>query len=88
NLEGGTLTMEEIIAGLRLAIQTGKVIPVLCGSATLNKGIQPLLELIAWAFPSPADVGEVNAIKAGNNELETIKIDAKGPVLRWGWIKF
>ncbi|MBT9141027.1 MAG: Elongation factor G [Dehalococcoidia bacterium] len=79
-LEEEPLTIEEIVAGLRIALQAGKVIPVLCGSATLNKGIQPLLELIACAFPSPADVGEVKAIKAGNNELETIKIDAKGPV--------
>jgi len=79
-LEGEPLSTEEIVTGLRIALQAGKVIPVLCGSATLNKGIQPLLELIAGAFPSPADVGEVKAIKAGSNDLETIKIDAKGPV--------
>ncbi|MBS4007207.1 MAG: elongation factor G [Clostridium sp.] len=79
-LDGEALSTEEIVTGLRIALQAGKVVPVLCGSATLNKGTQPLLELIATAFPSPADVREVKALKAGSNEPETIKIDAQGPV--------
>lgn len=79
-LEGEPLTDEEIISGLRTGTQTGKVIPVLCGSATLNKGTQPLLDIIINALPSPADVGQVAANKAGSDEVETVKIDPSGPV--------
>ena len=53
--EAGTLTQEELKAGLRIATLSGQVAPLLCTSATQNMGIVPLLDaLIAYA-PSPAD---------------------------------
>jgi elongation factor G len=74
-LEGESITDEEMVAGLRTGILTGKVIPVLCGSATQNMGSQPLMDMIAGALPSPADMGEVKAV--GD---VSIKIDPKAPV--------
>jgi len=46
----------EIRAALRKATLALELVPVLCGSAFKNKGVQPLLDAIAWYLPSPADV--------------------------------
>ncbi|NLP36763.1 MAG: elongation factor G [Firmicutes bacterium] len=78
-LEGEELTDDEINAALRTGILTGKVVPILCGAATLNTGTQPLLDTIATSFPSPADAGEVKGTNADDEEV-AIKVDANGPV--------
>ncbi len=49
----------EIRAALRKATLALDLVPVLCGSAFKNKGVQPLLDAIAWYLPSPADVPPV-----------------------------
>ncbi len=49
----------EIRAALRKATLALELVPVLCGSAFKNKGVQPLLDAIAWYLPSPADVPPV-----------------------------
>jgi len=49
----------EIRAALRKATLALKFVPVLCGSAFKNKGIQPLLDAVAWYLPSPVDVPPV-----------------------------
>ncbi|MCL2458615.1 MAG: GTP-binding protein, partial [Desulfobulbus sp.] len=49
----------EIRAALRKATLALKLVPVLCGSAFKNKGIQPLLDAVAWYLPSPVDVPPV-----------------------------
>lgn len=54
-LEAGTLSEEELRLGLRRGILHGKLVPVLCGSATKVIGIQPLLDFILEYFPSPAE---------------------------------
>ncbi len=54
-LEEGELTAEEVKRGLRRAVVSGKLIPILCGSGVANIGIQPLMDVIADCFPSPAD---------------------------------
>jgi len=58
-LEAGTLTDEEFSAGLRGGVASGKVVPVLCGSATKEIGVTELLDTILAVAPSPADRGEV-----------------------------
>lgn len=55
-LEGETLTNEEIFAGLRQGVLQAKVVPVFCGSALKNIGIQPLLEAMIELLPSPIDL--------------------------------
>ena len=54
-LEEEPLSEDEINQALRKGILGGKIVPVLCGSATMNYGSQPLLDLLAGALPSPAD---------------------------------
>ena len=53
--EAGTLTQDELVAGLRGATASGKVFPLLCTSATLNIGVHPLLDAIVGYVPSPAE---------------------------------
>jgi elongation factor G len=53
--EAGTLTQEELVAGLRQAVAAAKVFPVVCTSAAANIGIQPLLDAILAYAPSPAE---------------------------------
>jgi elongation factor G len=53
--EAGTLTQEQLVAGLRSATATAKVFPLLCTSSSLNVGIQPLLDAIVGFVPSPAE---------------------------------
>src|SRR5499433_1209320 len=53
--EAGTLTDEELVTGLRAGTIAGKIFPLVCTSATLNVGIQPLLDAIVAFLPSPAD---------------------------------
>ncbi|RJX23539.1 MAG: elongation factor G [Dethiobacter sp.] len=54
-LEEESLSEEEIRKALRKGTLEGKIVPVLCGSGTMNYGIQPLLDLLTSALPSPAD---------------------------------
>ncbi len=55
-LEGEELSSEELRAGLRKATLAGQAVPVLCGAALRNKGIQPVLDAIVDYLPSPLDV--------------------------------
>lgn len=59
-------TMEKVI---RTATIKNGFIPVLCGSAFKNKGVQPLLDAIVKYLPSPLDIGEVKGHDAKNPEL-------------------
>ena len=61
-LEGDELTVDEIVAGLRAATVTGQLVPVLCGSALRNKGIQPMLDGVVKYLPSPLDRPPVQGI--------------------------
>jgi elongation factor G len=53
--EAGTLTDDELVAGLRSATIAGKIFPLVCVSGLLNIGVQPMLDAIATYLPSPAD---------------------------------
>jgi elongation factor G len=55
-LATGSLTEEQILTGLRLGTIGGTLVPVLCGSAFKNKGVQPLLDAVVDYLPSPEDV--------------------------------
>ncbi len=58
-LEGQEITPEEVRRVLRQAVIESRIIPVLCGSAFKNKGVQQLLDSVVELLPSPTDVGEV-----------------------------
>jgi elongation factor G len=55
----GTLTADDIRHGLRLGTLQYRFVPVLCGSALRNKGVQPMLDAVVTYLPSPLDVPPV-----------------------------
>ncbi len=57
----GTLSMEDILVGLRKGTISRTIVPVYCGTAFKNKGVQLLLDGVCDFLPSPADVGAVHA---------------------------
>ncbi|MFH0811618.1 MAG: elongation factor G [Pseudomonadota bacterium] len=78
-LETGELSDEEITQGLSLGISNNTFTPVLCGAATLNMGVQPLLDLIADYFPSPQDRPPITIINSQTNAEGTLKVTSDGP---------
>lgn len=58
-LEEGDLSIEEIKQGLRIRTIRNEIIPMLCGSAFKNKGVQAMLDAVIEYLPSPADVPAV-----------------------------
>jgi elongation factor G len=58
-LEGQAIDETEIRAGLRAATLALKIVPVTCGSAFKNRGVQPLLDAVVDLLPSPLDVPPV-----------------------------
>jgi elongation factor G len=73
-LEGIKITEEEIKKVIRQATIKGTIVPVLCGSAFKNKGIQLLLDAIVDYLPSPADLPEVVGHHPHLNDLVTRKL--------------
>ena len=74
--EEETLTKDEIITGLTMAIKDNKVVPVFVGSVLLNSGIKSLLNGLVSLMPAPG--GEVKAKDKEGNEI-TVKIDEGEP---------
>jgi len=58
-LEGGELTVEEIKAGLRMRTIASEIVPMLCGSAFKNKGVQAMLDAVIEYMPAPTDIPPV-----------------------------
>ena len=81
--EAGTLTDDELVAGLRAATIAGKVFPLLCTSATLNIGIPPLLDAILAYLPSPAERPFAGVDKAGAEVRRAA--DDKAPMSAFVW---
>lgn len=76
-LEGKEITSTEILRVLRQATIQLKIIPVLCGSAFKNKGVQRLLDCVIDFLPSPVESKEVEAHHIGINDVVKRKIDEK-----------
>ena len=55
-LEGKEITVEEIKKVLRTSVLNYKIVPVFCGSALKNKGVQPILDAVVEYFPSPLEL--------------------------------
>jgi elongation factor G len=68
-IDGHEITEEEIRQGLRETTLQLKGIPVLCGSAFRNKGVQPLLDAIINYLPSPLDIPPVKGFDSHGKEL-------------------
>lgn len=75
-LEGGELTQEEIIKGIKEASLSRRFIPVTCGSAVKNIGIPLLMDAIALCLPSPLDLVKIFPIK-GKNPKDSSEVQRK-----------
>jgi elongation factor G len=70
-LESGALSVEEIKRGLRMRTIAGEIVPMLCGSAFKNKGVQAMLDAVIDYLPAPTDIPPVTG------ELENGKEGAR-----------
>ncbi len=78
-LGGAELTEDELKSCIRKGTIGAKFVPVLCGSAFKNKGVQPLLDAVVDFLPSPLDIGSVKALDSKTNEEITRKTTEKEP---------
>jgi elongation factor G len=77
-LEGTEVSEAEIRAALRRGCIAIKLVPVVCGSAFKNKGVQLLLDAVIDYLPSPIDIAAVTGTDKKGNEVER-KADDKAP---------
>lgn len=78
-IEGKDISEEELKKVIRRATVAGKVIPVLCGSAFKNKGIQPLLDAVVDFLPSPKDIPPMRGFNPLTGELIERRADDNEP---------
>ena len=67
-LEDLPITDDEIRAAVRAATIAGNFVPVVCGSAFKNKGVQPLLDAVVWYLPSPVDLPPIKGFRPGDED--------------------
>ncbi len=75
-----SITPDEMAAVIRKATIDGTIVPVMCGSAFKNKGVQRLLDAIVAYLPSPLDIGAVTGINPKTGEEVTREPDPKAPL--------
>ena len=79
-LEEGELTKEEIKAGLRRRTLDSEIVPVTCGSAFKNKGVQAVLDAVIEYLPSPTEVKAIEGeLDDKEGTIETREADDKAP---------
>ena len=74
-----SLTEREILDALRAATISGKVVPMMCGSAFKNKGVQAMLDMVMEILPSPLDVEAIVGKNPNTQEEETRKPSIEAP---------
>jgi elongation factor G len=74
-----SITVEEFLEATRKATINMSIVPVLCGSAFKNKGVQRLLDAIVAFLPSPLDVGSVTGIDPNTEGEITRAVDVNEP---------
>ncbi|GBO54772.1 translation elongation factor G [Pseudanabaena sp. lw0831] len=76
-LDGEELTEDEVKSGLRKGTLRGKIVPMVCGSAFKNKGVQLLLDAVIDYLPAPSDVKPVTGLlSSGEEAIREAKDDA------------
>ena len=78
-LEGEEITEAEIKKVIRKATIAGEMIPMTCGSAYRNKGVQMMLDAVLDYMPSPLDIPPIKGIVPGTEEEEERPADDNGP---------
>ncbi|MFZ2361468.1 MAG: elongation factor G [Anaerolineae bacterium] len=79
-LEGEPISNEELRAALRAATISSKLVPVLCGTALRNKGVQPLLDAVVDYLPSPLDIPAMVGVNPYTGKEEERTADPNGPL--------
>ena len=74
-----SLTEREILTALRSATIAGKVVPMMCGSAFKNKGVQAMLDMVMEILPSPMDVDAIEGVNPRTDEPTFRKPSADEP---------
>ncbi len=69
-LDGKAISEAELRSGIRAATLALKIVPVLCGTAFRNKGVQPMLDAVVEYLPSPLDIPPVNGVEPGTDKVE------------------
>jgi elongation factor G len=78
-LEEEEVTHDEIVAALRRGTVAGHLVPVLCGAALRNKGVQPLLDAVVDYLPSPTDKPAVEGVNPADGSLAIREVDDEQP---------
>ena len=78
-LEGEDPSTAELKQGLRKAVLAGEIVPVLCGAALRNRGVQPVLDAIVDYLPSPLDVPPIEGIHAKTGDTVVRHADPREP---------
>jgi elongation factor G len=73
------ISLSEVQSAIRRAVSTREIVPVLCGSAYKNKGVEPVLDAICAYLPSPADVSAVRGLHPQTGAEETRMLSAEAP---------
>jgi len=68
-LEGGELSIEDIKYGIRQRTIAGEIVPMLCGTAFKNKGVQAMLDAVIDFLPSPVDIPPVKGTDEDEKDL-------------------
>ena len=74
-----SLTEREILDALREATIAGKVVPMMCGSAFKNKGVQAMLDMVMEILPSPADTEAIEGTLPDSDEMTSRKPSVDEP---------
>ncbi len=77
-LESGELSLDEVKKGIRIRTINNEIVPMLCGSAFKNKGVQAMLDAVVEYLPSPIDIPPVKGQKE-NGEPDVRKAEDSEP---------
>ncbi|MBN7774595.1 elongation factor G [Clostridium aminobutyricum] len=78
-LEGEEITTDEIKKAIRRATIGGAMVPVTCGSAYRNKGVQMMLDAVIDYMPSPVDIPAIKGVIPGTEEVDERPADDNAP---------
>jgi len=79
-LDGVEIPAEEIIAAIRKATISLQIVPVMCGSALRNKGVQPVLDAVVHFLPSPEEIPPVTGVNPLTKREEIRESSDRAPL--------
>ncbi|MCL5808953.1 MAG: elongation factor G [Deltaproteobacteria bacterium] len=79
-LDGVEISTDEIIAAIRKATISLKVVPIMCGSALRNRGVQPVLDAVVHFLPSPEEIPPVKGLNPLTKREEIRESNDRAPL--------